>query len=67
MEAEKEDDADDMKKRRFDKILSLMHDMQSCGQPPEELVGEQPGLFQMDGEGNPALPPGVDPQNCSIM
>lgn len=72
LEKEKEADAEDVKKRRFDTILSLMQEMQSYGQPPEELVGEQnPSLFQFDPEGNPimpALPPGAEPpQNCSVM
>jgi len=72
LEKEKDDDADDVKKRRFDTILSLMQEMQTYGQPPEELVGEQnPSLFQFDPEGNsvmPGLPPGAEPpQNCSIM
>lgn len=71
LEKEKDTDTDETKKRRFDTILSLMQDMQSYGQPPEELVGEQPALFQFDTEGNPivpALPSGVEiPQNCCIM
>lgn len=44
-----------------------MHEMQTCGQPPDDLIGEQTGLFQLDDMGNPVLPPGVDPSNCSIM
>ncbi|KAK2587007.1 hypothetical protein KPH14_010974 [Odynerus spinipes] len=71
LEKEQDTDTDEIKKRRFETILSLMQDMQTYGQPPEELVGEQPALFQFDAEGNPivpALPPGVEvPQNCCIM
>lgn len=71
LEAEKDDDSDPVKKQRFTKILALMQEMQNCGQPPEDLVGEQTSLFQFDNDGNPmmgqALPPGVDPQNCSLM
>ncbi|KAK0167599.1 hypothetical protein PV327_004974 [Microctonus hyperodae] len=67
LETEKDDDADDVKKKRFDKIMKLMHEIQSYGAPPEDLVGDQTGLFQMDNEGNPMLPPGIDPQNCNIM
>lgn len=69
LEKEKEDDTEDIKKKRFDAILSLMQDMQSCGQPPEDLVGDQV-ISPFDGEGLPAmpnLPPGLDQQNCSIM
>lgn len=67
LETEKVDDANDVKIERFDKIMKLMHEMQSYGAPPEDLVGDQPSLFQMDSEGKPTLPPGVDPQNCNIM
>lgn len=67
LEAEKSEDSDDVKRGRFDKVLDLMHEMQTCGQPPDDLIGEQSGLFQLDAEGNPVLPPGVDPSNCSIM
>ncbi|KAK0091577.1 hypothetical protein PV326_002997 [Microctonus aethiopoides] len=67
LEMEKADDANDVKMERFDKIMKLMHEMQSYGAPPEDLVGDQPNLFQMDSEGNPTLPPGIDPQNCNIM
>ncbi|XP_044002917.1 peroxisomal biogenesis factor 19 isoform X2 [Aphidius gifuensis] len=69
LEKEKEDDTEDIKKKRFDVILALMQDMQSCGQPPEDLVGDQV-ISPFDGEGAPAmpaLPPGLDQQNCSIM
>ncbi|XP_015115214.1 peroxisomal biogenesis factor 19 [Diachasma alloeum] len=71
LEKEKDDDSDPVKKQQFEKILGLMQEMQNCGQPPEDLVGEQTSLFQFDNDGNPmigqSLPPGVDPQNCSIM
>ncbi|XP_001632055.2 peroxisomal biogenesis factor 19 [Nematostella vectensis] len=44
-EAEKPDDSEDIKKKRFQKIMSLMQQMQECGQPPEELVGQMaPGM-----------------------
>ncbi|XP_011297655.1 peroxisomal biogenesis factor 19 [Fopius arisanus] len=70
-EEEKEDDSQSTKQQRLDKILALMQEMQNSGHPPEDLVGEQPNLFQFDNDGNPmmgqGLPPGVDPQNCSIM
>lgn len=69
LEKEKENDTEDVKKKRFDVILALMQDMQSCGQPPEDLVGDQV-TSPFDGEGAPAmpaLPPGLDQENCSIM
>ncbi|XP_043475664.1 peroxisomal biogenesis factor 19 [Leptopilina heterotoma] len=70
LETEKEDDTDEIKKRRFDKTLMLMQEMQTCGHPPEDLIGEQPPLFQSDGSGNPivpSFPPIGDPQNCCLM
>lgn len=71
LEKEKDTDSEEIKKRRFEMILSLMQDMQTYGQPPEELIGEHPALLQFDSEGNPIippLPPGVEiPQNCCIM
>lgn len=71
LEKEKNADTEEIKKRRFEMILSLMQDMQTYGQPPEELIGEHPALLQFDSEGNPVippLPPGVEiPQNCCIM
>ncbi|XP_034952580.1 peroxisomal biogenesis factor 19 [Chelonus insularis] len=67
LENEKDDDGEDVKKQRFDKVLSLMHDMQSCGQPPDELIGDQAGNLQFDPDGNPILPPNMNLQNCNIM
>ncbi|CAD5115910.1 DgyrCDS4844 [Dimorphilus gyrociliatus] len=37
---EKESDSDEMKKQRFEKLMNLMQDMQSCGHPPKEIVGD---------------------------
>lgn len=70
LEKEKDDDSEDSKRSRFDTILLLMQEIQGCGLPPEELVGEQPNLFQCDADGNPIIPsiPGIDsPQNCCVM
>jgi len=69
LEKEKEDDAENVKQRRFDYVLKLMTEMQSYGQAPNDLVGEQCLPFQFDPEGNPTLPfPGVDSQqDCCIM
>ncbi|XP_031558948.1 peroxisomal biogenesis factor 19-like [Actinia tenebrosa] len=39
-ESEKPDDTDEVSKKRFEKIMELMQKMQECGQPPEELVGQ---------------------------
>ncbi|XP_071576564.1 peroxisomal biogenesis factor 19 [Temnothorax nylanderi] len=70
LEKEKEDDAEDVKQRRFQCVLKLMTEMQNYGQAPDDLVGEQCSFFQFDSEGNPTLPfpPGVDSQqDCCIM
>ncbi|TGZ32243.1 peroxisomal biogenesis factor 19 [Temnothorax longispinosus] len=70
LEKEKEDDAEDIKQRRFECVLKLMTEMQNYGQAPDDLVGEQCSFFQFDSEGNPTLPfpPGVDSQqDCCIM
>ncbi|XP_011706099.1 PREDICTED: peroxisomal biogenesis factor 19 isoform X2 [Wasmannia auropunctata] len=69
LEKEKEDDTEDIKQRRFECVLKLMTEMQSYGQAPDDLVGEQCSLFQFDSEGNPTFPfpPGVDSQqDCCI-
>lgn len=44
-ETESTSDPDDVKKKRFEKLLGLMQQMQECGQPPSELVGEMPPGF----------------------
>lgn len=44
-EAESSSDSDDVRKKRFEKLLGLMQQMQECGQPPSELVGEMPPGF----------------------
>lgn len=69
LEEEREDDTEDVRKRRFESVLKLMTEMQNYGQAPEDLVGEQCTLFQFDSEGNPAFPlPGIDSrQECCIM
>ncbi|XP_068686143.1 peroxisomal biogenesis factor 19-like isoform X1 [Montipora foliosa] len=41
-ENEKADEADNIKKKRFEKLMELMQQLQECGQPPAELVGEMP-------------------------
>lgn len=60
LEKEKDDDTEEIKKRRFETISSLMHEMYTCGQPPEDLVGKQPPFFQFDPDSDLA-------QNCRLM
>jgi len=60
-----------LKKKRFENTLSLMQEMQACGQPPDDLIGDQQPLFQLDAEGNPigtpALPGMDESNNCVVM
>ncbi|XP_066599289.1 peroxisomal biogenesis factor 19-like [Prorops nasuta] len=70
-EAEKDDDTEELKRHRFKLILNFLQEMQKYGQPPEELVGEQPALFQFDNDDNPilsSLSSGAEaPKNCCLM
>jgi len=42
-EAEHSTDSDDVKRQRFERVLDIMQQMQSLGQPPKELIGELVG------------------------
>ncbi|XP_065343980.1 peroxisomal biogenesis factor 19 [Cloeon dipterum] len=60
LEKELPSDTDDVKSKRFDKVLDLMQQMQECGLPPAELTGELPAdLSATMGNGDPA--------QCSVM
>jgi hypothetical protein len=39
-EGEQATDSEDVKNRRFERILDVMQQMQELGQPPKELVGD---------------------------
>ncbi|XP_076754511.1 peroxisomal biogenesis factor 19 [Xylocopa sonorina] len=71
LDKEEERDTEEIKKRRFERIISLMQELQGHGQLPEELIGEQTMPFQMVAEGNPVIPVllrGMEsPQNCCLM
>lgn len=71
LEKEKNEDTKETKKKRFESVISLMQEVQGCGQLPEEFVGEQTLPFQVDAEGDlivPALLRGMDSsQNCRLM
>ena len=49
----------------------LIFQMQDCGQPPKDLVGDLGSMVTFDEDGNPCLPglaPGMtDPSQCSVM
>ncbi|XP_064650833.1 peroxisomal biogenesis factor 19-like [Lineus longissimus] len=63
LEQETEDDDDDVKKQRFEKVLGLMQQMQECGQPPPDIVGEMAPGLEFDENGIPKLP-GASEQCC---
>ncbi|KAG6443934.1 peroxisomal biogenesis factor 19 [Manduca sexta] len=61
LEPEQESDPEDVKKKRFEKVLELMQKMQDLGQPPTELVGDI---------GSPPqgfAPPAANDGQCRIM
>mgnify|MGYP001234800745 CR=1 FL=1 len=61
-EEEKDSDTSEKKKKRFDKVMALMQEMQNLGHPPKELVGESPS--PMDPA---AFPPGMDLNSCPLQ
>lgn len=70
-ELEKEDDPDDVKKARFEKVLDLMQKMQEYGHPPKELIGDMASGFEFDEQGSPKLSGLPQPANgsdsCCLM
>lgn len=72
LDKEKDGDNEETKKKRFEKIIALMQEVQSCGQLPEELIGEQAAHpFNLDAEGDAVIPSLLrnmeSSQNCSVM
>lgn len=73
-ESEKDSDSSDTKKERFQRILSIMQQMQECGSPPKDLVGDVPELGGASGMPDFDLSKlqglaggGNAPNQCSIM
>lgn len=63
-ETEKETDDTATKNSRFEKILSMMQQMQECGHPPKELAGDaelMPNPFGQAMGGAPGA------ENCVVM
>ncbi|XP_058447295.1 peroxisomal biogenesis factor 19 [Malaya genurostris] len=63
LEKEKSDDAADVKRVRFQKVLDMMQSMQDLGQPPADLVGDLgPGNLNL-----PTIDPTAfsDPNQCA--
>ena len=66
-EAEAPNDPESVKTERFQRILSVMQQMQECGSPPKELVGDVPD-FNSPGFDFPKIPGlGGDGGQCSIQ
>lgn len=57
---ENEKDTEEIKKKRFDKLMGLMQKMQRYGQPPQELVGS--GV-----QGQGAFGENFGPDKCPVM
>ncbi|XP_045592503.1 peroxisomal biogenesis factor 19 [Procambarus clarkii] len=55
-EEEQEDDTDEIKGQRFERIMQSMQKLQEMGQPPQELVGEMGPILNFDEAGNSVLP-----------
>lgn len=53
------------------KICCFLFQMQDCGQPPKDLVGDLGSVVTFDEHGNPRLPGlesgATDPSQCSVM
>lgn len=68
-EFENEKDTDDSttKNNRFERILSLMQQMQECGHPPKELAGDAELLANPFGSGDFSQSAGPSAENCVVM
>ena len=70
-ESEAANDDDAVKSARFERILTLMQQMQECGHPPKELAGEAVNLPNPFGaaadlaQAGAGLPAGA--QNCVVL
>ncbi|XP_014674428.1 PREDICTED: peroxisomal biogenesis factor 19-like [Priapulus caudatus] len=75
-EAETPGDSDQVKQERFERVMTIMQEMQELGHPPTDITGETGGIpgmaepalggLQFDEHGMPKLPPGMEEQ-CSVM
>lgn len=66
-ESEQDNDSERVKSERFQRILSVMQQMQDCGPPPKDLVGDVPD-FNSAGLDLPKIPGlGGDGAQCSIQ
>ena len=47
-EEEQDDEPQDIKTQRFERIIDLMQQMQECGQPPKDIVGDMVSYHFLD-------------------
>lgn len=68
-EEEKENDVDEVKQQRFQKIVILLQQMQALGHPPDDLIGDMPPGWNIDPQtGLPAVSdPNEASTSCSLM
>lgn len=67
-EGSSDDDPDSVKNERFQRILTVMQQMQECGAPPKDLVGDVPSWSNPGGFDLPKIPGlGGDASQCSIQ
>ena len=66
-ESESETDSDIQRKDNFEKVMSLMQEMQNLGHPPKELTGETSPNLQFDVDGNPIFPEGMNANQCCLQ
>ncbi|KAK6172158.1 hypothetical protein SNE40_015884 [Patella caerulea] len=64
-ESEQETDSDDVKRERFENLMTIMQQMQELGQPPKDIVGDMAPGLEFDENGLPKLPGMAS--SCSIM
>lgn len=65
LDKESPQDSEQVKTARFDQVLGLLQEMQDCGQPPAELVGNLDAI--LGSQGQPQIPPGMSPEQCTIQ
>ena len=49
-EEEQDDEPQDIKSQRFERIIDLMQQMQECGQPPKDIVGDMVSCQLLDSD-----------------
>ena len=66
-ESEEETDSQTKRKENFETVMRIMQEMQTLGHPPKELTGDNSPGFQVDADGNPIFPDGMNPDQCCLQ